>query len=69
MKQTTKQKAIEWLKTAKKGDKFSIDTVPHSKKQIEELLGIKVEKDADMGQTSGKGHSEELGVGVSESTE
>jgi hypothetical protein len=69
MKQRTKEKATEWLKTAKKGDKFSIDTVPHSKKEIEELLGIKEKSYADMGQTFDEGHSEEPGVGTSESTE
>ena len=41
MKQRTKDRAREWLKTAKSKDTFSIDTVPHSKKEIEDLLGGK----------------------------
>lgn len=41
MKQTTKERARKWLETAKSSDKFLIDTVPHSKKEIEDLLGGK----------------------------
>ncbi len=72
MKQSTKDKAIKWLETAKSKDTFSINTIPHSKKQIKELLGIKdieVKEHADMGKESNSGHTEEFGDGVSESTE
>jgi len=71
MKQRTKERATEWLKTAKKGDSFTINTVPHSKKEVEELLGIKIkeEKHAGMGKEHSEGHLEESGDGVSESTE
>ena len=41
MKQRTKEFATEWLKTAKSKDKFTIEGTPHSKKEIEELLGFK----------------------------
>ena len=44
MKQTTREKALKWLETAKKMDTFSINTAPHTKEQIEELLGIKPSK-------------------------
>jgi len=44
MKQRTKEKALKWLETAKKMDTFSINTAPHTKEQIEELLGIKPSK-------------------------
>lgn len=47
MKQRTKDAALKWLETAKKMDTFSIDTIPHSKSQIEELLGIKPSKKID----------------------
>ncbi len=71
MKQSTKERAKVWLETAKKGDKFKINTVPHSKKEVEELLGIKIkeEKHAGMGKEHIEGHLEESGDGVSESTE
>lgn len=71
MKQSTKDRAKVWLETAKKGDKFTINTVPHSKKEVEELLGIKIkeEKHADMGKEHIEGHLEESGDGISESTE
>ena len=39
MKKRTKDRATEWLKTAKSKDTFRINTVPHSKKEIEKLLG------------------------------
>ena len=44
MKQRTKDRAIKWLESAKKMDLFYIDTVPHSKSDIEQLLGIKPSK-------------------------
>lgn len=77
MKQTTKDKIVKWLETAKSSDTFSINTVPHTKKECEELLGIKPksntvkkEKDhGDMGEKLNEGHIEESGDGVSESTE
>ena len=79
MKQRTKERATEWLKSAKSKDTFTIEGVAHSKKQIEELLGFKYrevkkadmkeESYADMGQTPDEGSSEEPGVGTSESTE
>ena len=75
MKQTTKDKVIKWLETAKSSDTFRINTVPHTKKECEELLGIKpkkdieVKQDGDMGKKLNKGHIEESGDGVSESTE
>ena len=78
MKQRTKDRATEWLKLAKSKDTFTIEGVAYSKKQIEELLGVKyrrVEQDikeesyAGMGQTPDNGSSEEPGVGTSESTE
>tara|TARA_R100001510_G_scaffold57502_1_gene65837 strand:+ start:1476 stop:1688 length:213 start_codon:yes stop_codon:yes gene_type:complete len=69
MKQRTKEFATEWLKTAKSKDKFTIEGTPHSKKEIEELLGfkyrevkqedIKEESYADMGQTPDDGLSQE----------
>lgn len=40
MKQTTKIKALKWLETAKSKDTFSINTVSHSKHQVEQLLGF-----------------------------
>lgn len=71
MKQRTKDRAKVWLETANKGDKFTINTVPHSKKEVEELLGIKIkeEKHAGMGKKHIEGHLEESGDGISESTE
>ena len=39
MKQRTKDRAVKWLETAKSKDTFSIDTVPYSKKEIEDLVG------------------------------
>lgn len=70
MKQKTKDMAIKWLETAKGKDTFSIDTVPHSKKEIEELLGMNSkdieDKDhGDMGKESDEGHSQEFGDGTS----
>jgi hypothetical protein len=73
MKQRTKEVATEWLKTAKSKDTLTIDTIPHSKHQVEQLLGfpasikeespklkdIKEEKDGDMGKESDEGHTEE----------
>ena len=76
MKQKTKDLAIKWLETAKSSDTFSINTVPHSRSEIEALLGfpasnkkqpkISIEdledKDyGDMEQESDEGHSEESG--------
>ena len=75
MKQRTKELATKWLETAKKSDTFTINTVPHSKKEIEDLLGGKhVEKHAeqintdieepdhaDMGEDEHEGHTEESG--------
>jgi len=75
MKQRTKNRATEWLKTAKSKDTFSIDTVPHSKKEIEDLLGgkpvaehkehinidIEEESYGDMEQEHYEGHTEESG--------
>jgi len=83
MKQRTKELATEWLKTAKSKDTFSIDTVPHSKHQVEQLLGfpagikeestklkdIKEVKHGDMGKESDLGHTEESGDGISKSSE
>jgi hypothetical protein len=73
MKQRTKDRATEWLKTAKSKDTFSIDTVAHSKKEIEDLLGgkavadhkehinidIEEESYGDMEQEHDEGHTEE----------
>ena len=75
MKQRTKDAALKWLETAKKMDTFSIDTIPHSKSQIEELLEIKpskkiepkINKDieeksyGDLGEEFSEGDSEESG--------
>ena len=66
MKQSTKDKAIKWLESAKSKDTFSINTIPHSKKEIEELLGIKnkdieVKEHGGMGKESDQGHSQESG--------
>ncbi len=63
MKARTKQLAIEWLKTAKSSDKFIINTHPHSKKEVEALLGvkhedIKVKEDAGMGSKEDHGDLE-----------
>jgi hypothetical protein len=83
MKQRTKTLATEWLKTAKSKDTFSIDTIPHSKHQIEQLLGfpasikeespkfkdIKEKENGDMGKKSDKGHSQESGDGISKGSE
>jgi hypothetical protein len=73
MKQRTREKALKWLETAKKMDTFSINTAPHTKEQIEDLLGIKpskkiekpINKDieeeryGDMGKTHDSGYTEE----------
>jgi len=83
MKQRTKDLATEWLKTAKTKDTFSIDTIPHSKHQIEQLLGfpasikeespklkdIKEDKHGDMGKKHDEGHSKESGDGISKGSE
>lgn len=75
MKHRTKQRAAKWLETAKSKDTFSIDTVPHTKKEIEDLLGgkpvaehkeqinIDIEEKGygDMEQEHQHGHSEESG--------
>ena len=70
MKQKTKDLAIKWLETAKSSDTFSIDTVPHKKKEIEELLGYSVKEKHEvieeedygvMGEKPDEGHSEESG--------
>ena len=75
MKQRTKDRATEWLKTAKGKDTFRINTVPHSKKEIEDLLGgkpvvevkehintdIEEESYGDMEQEHHEGHTEESG--------
>lgn len=75
MKQRTKDRATEWLKTAKSKDTFSINTVAHSKKEIEDLLGgkpvadhkeqinidIQEESYGDMEQEHYEGHTEESG--------
>ena len=67
MKQTTKDKMVKWLETAKSSDTFSINTVPHTKKECEELLGIKpkkdieVKQDGDMGKEPDQGHNQESG--------
>lgn len=73
MKHTTIERARKWLETAKSSDKFLINTVPHSKKEIEDLLGgkpvaehkkeintdIQEESYGDMGQEHDEGHTEE----------
>ena len=59
MKQRTKDVAREWLKTAKSGDKFMIDTVPHSKKELEDLLGGKPVED----------HKEQINTDIEEEHE
>jgi len=73
MKQRTREKALKWLETAKKNDIFKINTAPHTKEQIEELLGVKpskkidkpINKDieeksyGDMGETHDSGDPEE----------
>jgi len=83
MKQRTKDLATEWLKTAKTKDTFSIDTIPHSKHQIEQLLGfpasikeespklkdIKEDKHGDMGKKHDEGHSKESGDRISKGSE
>tara|TARA_R110000796_G_scaffold61859_4_gene142978 strand:- start:1068 stop:1319 length:252 start_codon:yes stop_codon:yes gene_type:complete len=83
MKQTTKIKALKWLETAKSKDTFSINTIPHSKHQIEQLLGfpasikeespklkdIKEEKHGDMGTKSDLRHTEESGDRISKGSE
>ena len=75
MKPITKEKALKWLETAKKNDVFRINTVPHTKEQIEELLEIKpskkiepkINKDieeksyGDMGEEHIEGRSKESG--------
>ena len=74
MKQRTKDLAIKWLETAKSSDTFTIDTVPHSRSEVEALLGFRADnrkpkkhedikdKDyGDMGEESDQGHSEESG--------
>ena len=75
MKQRTKDRATEWLKTAKSKDTFRINTVPHTKKEIEDLLGgksvvdhkeqintdIEEESYGDMEQEHDEGHTEESG--------
>lgn len=77
MKQRTKELAIKWLETAKSSDTFSIDTVPHSRSEVEALLGfradnrknkpvekhedIEVKEDGDLGEEPDHGHSEESG--------
>lgn len=66
MKQSTKDKAVKWLESAKSKDTFCINTIPHSKKEIEELLGIKnkdieVKEHGDMGKEPDQGHSQESG--------
>ena len=74
MKARTEKLAIEWLKTAKSSDTFMINTKPHSKKEVEKMLGLDVqkmelhsiidedikteEKDADMGPEEDHGDSE-----------
>jgi hypothetical protein len=83
MKQRTKELAIKWLETAKSTDTFVINTVHHSKHEVEKLLGIKPskkhkeqinidiqeEEHADMGETHPTGSAEEHGTGDSQSTE
>lgn len=73
MKQRTKDLAHKWLETAKTSDTFVINTVHHSKSEVEELLGIKptkkhkeqinidieVESYGDMEQEHDSGHTEE----------
>jgi len=44
MKQRTKDLAHKWLETAKTSDTFVINTVHHSKSEVEEMLGIKPPK-------------------------
>jgi hypothetical protein len=66
MKRRTIDTARKWLETAKSKDTFSINTIPHSKKEIEELLGMKnkdieVKEDGDMGKEPDQGHTEESG--------
>ena len=75
MKQRTKDRATEWLKTAKSKDTFRINTVPYTKKEIEDLLGgksvvdhkeqintdIEEESYGDMEQEHDEGHTEESG--------
>tara|TARA_R110002167_G_scaffold361238_2_gene579346 strand:- start:297 stop:521 length:225 start_codon:yes stop_codon:yes gene_type:complete len=56
MKQRTKDRATEWLKTAKSKDTFRIDTVAHSKKEIEDLLGGKAVAD----------HKEHINIDIEE---
>ncbi len=73
MKQRTKDLAHKWLETAKTSDTFVINTVHHSKSEVEELLGIKPTKKhkeqinidiqeesyGDMEQEHDSGHTEE----------
>lgn len=73
MKQRTKDVATKWLETAKKMDTFTIEGKPHSKSEIEDLLGIKpkqkiekpINKDIEekrygvMGKTHDSGDTEE----------
>lgn len=59
MKQRTKDRATEWLKSAKSKDTFSIDTVPYTKKQVEELLGAKPVED----------HKEQINIDIEEKHE
>ena len=60
MKHRTRELATKWLETAKKSDTFTINTVPHSKKEIEDLLGGKhVEKHAEQINTDIEEHSHE----------
>ena len=75
MKQRTKDLAHKWLETAKTSDTFVINTVHHSKSEVEEMLGIKptkkhkeqinidieVESYGDMEQEHDSGHTEESG--------
>jgi hypothetical protein len=83
MKQRTKDLATEWLKTAKSKDTFTIETVPHSKHEVEALLGfpasikeqshkhkdIKDKEHGDMGKKHHEGHSKESGDGISKGSE
>ena len=75
MKQRTKDLAHKWLETAKSSDTFVINTVHHSKHEVEELLGLKPSKKhkeqintdieeesyGDMEQEHDSGHTEESG--------
>tara|TARA_R110000796_G_scaffold73508_3_gene165307 strand:+ start:1987 stop:2199 length:213 start_codon:yes stop_codon:yes gene_type:complete len=69
MKQRTKDSYKAWSKTAKKSDKFIMEGVEYSQKEMNALLGeapaevehtdIEEKGYGDMGQTPATGHTEE----------